>query len=480
MIPTNEVRETLGQATAMPEWLSRQDMDQSAWVVQPGRPVRGDAWTNLSERLMRVPFGNDEASRVVRAHEMMHAKVSPQNWDAMASLGIPHAVIAAAEEYRVNSLVGVAGFDLNNLTDGSERTTGKRRAESGDWNGMVLDICAMAGTASIKEYIKGVKSENPELALAAKEVEKAVVGKWKSIAGRGRYALKPKQVAEIVGSTTPTANGLNQGFSDFTVPLARLLESLMTKPDTEDRGDDECDGEGSIPDAEEIKQAAKAGERGQFAQLIFDKDVVLSRRVDGRLGRKRVATNMGRNPRRIHRMLTDSNRRVFDRVAKGRGGVVLIDQSGSMHLGESDIWSILEAAPGCTIIGYSHKSGTTDQPNIWVLAENGKVCEAVRKGSGGNGVDGPAVRYAARKRRKSDPLIWVCDGYVTDGKGDRNLPNLNSECALLVVQHGIHMVKNPAEAVKALQRVATGQRLEVRAVGNVASAPEWKGHGREE
>lgn len=466
--------------TAMPEWLSRRDRQAGAWTVQPGAPVRGDAWTNIQDRVMRVPVGGDETSRVVRAHEMMHAKVSPTDLQqAVEHTGIDPTVIRAAEEYRVNCLVASAGFDLSMLSDGSEKVWGQRRAEAGDWNGMVNDIAALAGTKAAKDFIRGVKGVNPDMGESIKEVEKAIVNRWKALHGKGARRLSTEAVAATVGSTKDVGNGMNSGFYDFTVPLARLLESLMIRPDGSDEGDpfDEGDeGEGNAPDANEIKQAAKAGERGQFAQLIMDRDVVLSRRVDGRLGRKRVATNTGRNPRRIHRMLTDPNRRVFDRMSKGRGGVVLIDQSGSMRLTDADVWSILEAAPGCTIIGYSHAKGTANEPNCWVLAENGKVCEQVRAGRGGNGVDGPAVRFAARKRKKGDPFVWVCDGYVTDGKSDHNLPNLNAECAELVIKHGIHMVKTPVEAVKALQQVAGGQRLRTYAVGNVATAPVWRNH----
>ena len=54
--------------------------------------------------------------------------------------------------------------------------------------------------------------------------------------------------------------------------------------------------------------------------------------VQGAIGKKRVASQVGRNPRRISRILTDPERRIFDKKVRSGGGVVLIDCSGSMDL----------------------------------------------------------------------------------------------------------------------------------------------------
>ena len=190
-------------------------------------------------------------------------------------------------------------------------------------------------------------------------------------------------------------------------------------------------------------------------------------RVAGRMGRKRSATNIGVNPRRIHRYLVDPERRIFDRRIKGIGGVVLIDQSGSMALNDKDIWDIINASPGCTIIGYSHSSHS--KYNCWVLAEDGKVVSEVREGNGGNGVDGPALLYAIKRRKKGDPLIWVCDGYVT-GRGDEHTYELAAWCAKVVANHKVHMVEDVPEAVEALKQVRDGRKLPMRMVGAVQSA----------
>jgi hypothetical protein len=470
---------------AMPEWLARRDATAGAWVVEQGQPVRGDAWTNNVERVMRVPVGADEQSRLIRAHEMMHARVSPFDMSAAQEYGLSIETIKCAEEYRVNTLVGVAGFDLENLTDGSETTWGKRHAESKDWNAIVTSVAVLAGTKGCADFLRGIRTVNGDLAKAAREVEKAVIDQFTRIArrhvyarGRGRKAItqaSKEAAAREVGSTVLTPNGLPEGFVTFTIPLARMLEGMMIQdndgvPDPENGGEIESP---EIPTPEDIKDIGKIGEAGHFAPLLLDTDVVLSRRVDGRIGKRRVASNVGRNPRRMSRMLTDPERRVFDKKIRGKGGMVVIDQSGSMALTEEKLWAIIQAAPGCTIIGYSHRPGHSTTPNVWVLADRGKVCDTVRRGNGGNGVDAPALRFAATKRRSSEPFIWVCDGYVTDGKEDKSYPNLNEECARLVVRHGIHMVQNVEEATSALSKVVRNN-LPAKAVGYVVGTAAWR------
>lgn len=465
----------------MPEWLARRDREMGAWTVQVGAPVRGDAWTNLTDNVMRVPVGNDGASRVIRAHEMVHARISPQHLiDHETRFGVSDAAIRAAEEFRVNTLVGAAGFNLDDLRDGSETQWGKRRAEANDWNGMVVDIAAMAGTKAATDYIRGVKSVNEDMSKAIREVEKAIVNEFTKIArmyvttrGRGRKAITDAartKAAQHIGNTDADhgCEDLPKGYVNFTIPLARMLENMLIHPEGETGSDPE-----EAPTAEEVKDALKTSS-GKWAPMILDRDVVLGRRISGRLGRKRVAAATGKNPRRIDRMLVDPERRIFDRKVKGTGGIVVIDQSGSMHLSESDLWKIIEAAPGCTIIGYSHQPGSKDIPNVWVLAERGKVCDAIREGNGGNGVDGPAIKFAATKRRTGEAFIWVCDGMVTT-ESDGHSPALDNKAAALVIKHGIHMVYNVDGAIKALETAQT-KRLPTQAVGNVACTPVWRDH----
>jgi hypothetical protein len=442
---------------AMPEFIQRNDQAPRAWTVEQGQPLRGDAWTDMRAAKMRVPYGADETSRVVRAHELMHAKVSPLNREAMEAVGVRWDCIVAAEEFRVNSLIGQQGFNIDALADGSESSTGKLLGETGDWNSVVRFMASTAGTKAGSDFLRGLKSTNPVFAENARGIQKILKRELKRF-------LKPG--TSYMASTTEK-DGLPIGFTRFTVPIAKILEKLLIPEGGVGEPDEFATEE--IPDVAKIAK----GEFGQFAKLIEDK-LPKPNSVDGRLGRKRVATNIGRNPRRMHRMLTDPDKRVFDRRARGRGGIVLIDQSGSMRLDEKDLWAIIEHAPGCVIIGYSHATGSTTVPNVWVLAERGRVVSEVRSGNGGNGVDGPAIRFALAKRRANEPFVWVCDGHVTDGAGDDFYMNLGEECAQLVVKNGIHMVASPYDAVESLKRVARGERLKAQVCGDIARTKAWR------
>lgn len=456
---------------AMPEFIAnRKDIPARTWEVEQGTPARGDAWTDLDNARMRVPYGDDETSRVIRAHELMHARVSPIEGGgcvkAFPELN-PRSVIAA-EEFRVNTLLKRAGFDTDELRDGSEFRSGELLAERGDWDGSVISVGTMAGTKACADFLRGVKKVDQDWAKALREVEKSLVN-------------AAKKVPTKYLSNTDLRDGYPRGFKEWTKQFADILKvahDLGSRPKIDEDGNvseeesEEIDGE-KMKDALGKKPKGKATGSG-FAELVLDV-LPLTRRVGGHFGRKRVATNTGRNPRRINRMLTDPQRRVFDRTIKGSGGVVLIDQSGSMHLSDKDLWSILEAAPGCTVIGYSHDPGSVNVPNVWVLAEDGKVCEKIRGGNGGNGVDGPALDFAIKKRKKGEALIWLCDGVVTAGRDDSFHRSLAEECAEKVVRHNVYMTDDVNETVEALEKVKKGGRLPAKANGHIESTSVFRG-----
>ena len=472
--PTGQGANDKGMATegvAMPEFLSRRDRSTEAWTVEQGAPVRGEAHTNLTDRVMRVPFGNSPAARVIRAHEMIHAKVSP--------LAVPSSIVVdgvvvgdeairAAEEVRVNGLVKAAGFDIDLLTDGSERSTGKRIAEMGltdGWNHAVTFGSALIGTKALTAFLGGVSAGDKEMG----ELLKATIKEIKKTHTRlgKRYGRKATASTEL--ARYPDGTELPQGFHNVALPLAVAIQLAMVSSSEDSQpGDIESD----------IRRRVESSGRGSWALPIIRKDLLLTQHVNGRIGRKRIASQTGTNPRRLDRMLTDPERRVFDRRSRGKGGIVLIDQSGSMRLSNTEIDAMVAEAPGCVIIGYSHAPGSTAIPNIWVIANRGKVCEQIPGGNGGNGVDGPAIRFALTHRRTGEPFVWVCDGFVTDSKDELG-QHLTNECAELVMKHRIHMVAEADEAISALRR-ARNSRLPVRAVGRIAESTPWQNQGEYE
>ncbi|HEY5263252.1 MAG TPA: hypothetical protein VIJ08_03180, partial [Acidimicrobiales bacterium] len=71
-----------------PELVTGRDdgFGDARWTVKPGSTRRGEASCNLTERILEVPLGLDATSRVVRAHELMHARVSPHRIEHVGGL----------------------------------------------------------------------------------------------------------------------------------------------------------------------------------------------------------------------------------------------------------------------------------------------------------------------------------------------------------------------------------------------------------
>jgi hypothetical protein len=193
------------------------------------------------------------------------------------------------------------------------------------------------------------------------------------------------------------------------------------------------------------------------------KEQNLTRHVPGGLGKKRIASNMGRNPRRLSRLLTDPQRRIFDRKVKGDGGVVLIDYSGSMSLSTSEVLEIMDAAPGCTVACYSTNDWDRDgKPNLWVLGAGGRMTTAIPRSRVGNGVDHPALVWAIeQRRRRNEPVIWVTDGGVV-GPGQGYRDQLAMQC-IKTVQRSDVLIRNSVEnAVELLADIARRKQVKQR------------------
>ena len=194
----------------------------------------------------------------------------------------------------------------------------------------------------------------------------------------------------------------------------------------------------------------------QWAELKVRK-LNLTRHAPGGLGRKRRATDMGRNPRRIGNALADPQKRIFDSTKKGNGGVVIIDGSGSMALTTEDIVKIVDSAHGATVAVYSTDSANV-KDNLLILAEKGKMVQELPPRSGGNGVDAPALKWGiGQKQHAKAPVVFVTDGMVHGiNQGYEDL--LAMDCINLVLRNNVVVRKNVAEAVKALDEIKAGRK----------------------
>lgn len=416
-------------ATVYPELVhGRQDgFEQGAWQVESGTTSRGGASCNLTERILRVPAGDDDVSRVVRAHELMHIRISPFRSDHVPlDSEVSERALECAEEFRVNFLLGALGFDTSLLSDGSERPGGHRLATMGQWDEAVCFYLAVLGTGAESPYLRGIRSAQPSWPAALRALKKRVLG------------IVGELECERIADTDLNDEGLPRGFHEVSMPIARLVSRSMSAEPPQN-------AESLRVFRRSLEPGARRAPSGNFASLVFDESITyVIRPRRGAHRRSRPATS-GTVMRYPSRLLSDPMQRAFARKSSAPGGVIVIDQSGSMDVTVEELERLLASAPDAVIVGYSHRPGDVGRtPNVWILARHGRVAREARSGNVGNGVDGPVLRWALRIARPGEPVVWVTDGQVTDSH-DHPCHSLSVECARLVRRHRIRLVRDLSE-----------------------------------
>ncbi len=414
----------------------------AAWTVKPGSTRRGEASCNLTERILEVPLGHDATSRVVRAHELMHARVSPHVIGHFGVLDeISPRALECAEELRINTLIARLHFDVALLRDGSEKHGAQRIAESGDWSEAICFLMAVLGTGGEKEYLAGIRKIEPTWMPGLRAVRKRALG------------LMDALTSEALGATRWNEEQLPSGYANATVVLARILtQSMVARPPK------------SPEELRAFRRSLEPGGRrpptGRFAPLTFDQTVGMSPRPRGAGVRHARPATSGSTMRYPSRLLTDDRKRAFAQRSTFHGGIVIIDQSGSMDIDDASLSSLLARAPDALVVGYSHRPGDHGStPNVWLLADRGAVATTIPSGNIGNGVDGAVLEWALRRRRGSEPIVWVTDGQVTDSH-DHPDDRLTKQCAELVRLHRIRLVRELGDAGRALSWGRTTDRAQ--------------------
>lgn len=481
--PTLADKAGVGTNAPVPEIIGRADIPHGRWTVENCRPVRGEPMTSLDERTMLSPHGDDEVARCIRAHELMHSKVSPnaEQMQAFIDRGIASATaMTVVEELRVNFLCEQAGFEVRtHLTDGSELASGEALAKSGDWAGAVAMCMATANTAGHKAFLTGIRRHNRAWGDALLDIGKRAVREMKKAHRTG--TLASTQVYDGVApygftNTERLAEWLDR-LASFPPPVARKKPpkgKTGTGADKEGEGKTgEQEGETGSESEPTGKTEGEEGDRkgnphgkvdpAEYGGAVRWEELVVSheplpRHHKGSLGRKRIATNVGIRPRRMHRYMTDPAKRVFDKTVRGSGGVVIVDASGSMSITTEQIVSILENAPGATVLIYSDRYRGNGSPNAWVVADKGRMVENVEyiDYGHGNGVDYPAIEWGVRHRQsRNTPIVWVTDGGVC-GARDGFSDLLAMQCINYARQNGYIVVPDVDEAIEQLRMLRIG------------------------
>lgn len=162
--------------------------------------------------------------------------------------------------------------------------------------------------------------------------------------------------------------------------------------------------------------------------------------------RKWTMRDEGVIPKGIHRWSVDG--RIFAQpVHKDHGYAVLIDCSGSMSWSPKDLEAILEKAPATTVALYS-ASGNSGI--LRIVSKGGKRAQDsfIRPpDGGGNGIDGPALRWLAKQKGLK---IWLSDGHVT-GISDGGSRTLFEDASAVVKKGRIMQTFDAEETIKVVR-----------------------------
>jgi len=443
------------------------------WEVQQTVGEYG-VGVDFAAGVLAVPLSGDSWSQQLKMRALIEARISPMSGDVYKTMaeqykssGITEAILRTAEQARVNAVakpfLEAKGVDTNDIL-GSEKKRGVQLATGKSmqhWDEAVAFTAQHHGTKGFDSFASGVRSVNPEwserLRKLAKRLDRVLTGSPSYLGNTDPYhyaddVVAPRGFNHTVRAAQEIAEYASAGMKapesvvrERTEREEKRAEEYGEAPTPSDRGKlspDDAPLEDELPDDFEFP----TDDRGQFAELRIDDTLQLTTEVEGYMKRRRRPAQFGRSIGNISRLYTDPERRIFSVKRKVRGGIVIIDISGSMCLSQSDIEAIVEAAPAATILAYSHCG--EDEPNAWIFARRGwRVAEIPRVGGRGNGVDGPVLTWAINQRAPGEDIVWVCDGYVTT-KNDGSSDALTIQCAQLVKKHRMIMIPSVEEAVK--------------------------------
>ena len=127
-----------------------------------------------------------------------------------------------------------------------------------------------------------------------------------------------------------------------------------------------------------------------------------------------------------------------------------------MDFTKKQIRTILEAAPGVTVLAYTDRGD--DGVNAWVLADKGRMVDELPDMCHGNGVDLPAIEWGvAHKQRPNSPVIWVSDGGVCGpNQGFSNA--LAMQCIKYCVKNRVIVVPHLDDALIQLNNMKRGMK----------------------
>jgi hypothetical protein len=431
-------------------------IDGLPWTVTEGAPIgHVDGTTDLSGRTMRVLHRTSHAARWVAQHELGHARWTPRASEprkvAKANPPASENDVQIMEDCRILSLLRDAG-----LAQIPRHTAEEIAAQALDW---FERADAMPGTPFRPQILLApyamlclqslavptVGSPSLDLTPAGQEVKLL----------RHHLTRLAKDAADAAGRDADADVGALHAVLNHALDIATSAASMLRPARRPGSGRVRLPFRAVGPaaayfrrrltDAQDIPPGNRIGcgrSRDNRQSLRWGKletmpALPMTEHAAATAAQRRtLAVPAGSRLGQIRRSLTDGRcyRRTVQRLAKG--GTVLIDTSGSMHLDPEQVHAVLAALPAATVAIYS---GTNDKGTVSIIAKGGKCASAdaianrIEDAGTGNIVDGPALRWLATQ---AEPRLWVCDGIVT-GCGDAAAAHLDDEAGAIVARHRI-------------------------------------------
>lgn len=445
--------------------------------------ITGDEWhvleptdsnptprTDNLNKQMYVPMDREcercgiNHSRLIRRHELGHAKWSPKTIGKLPN-GVRSDAVEALEEVRINYRLGrYAKLPINDYLVCPDYL--ELNVNNLVFHNSVADIILYLLDAW--SYVDG--SDGINFAKSVQILRDAIDVNNKDISMLRKAELKfalnvardyIAQMQRHKWNTPPSYRKVQK----LAETLSVILNAFIDKPKPEDvknipmpsNGEGEGEESESEDEGEKLDGSVSALEQRMRRELMEEMmysstrgigywgemeihNPALTVNLQGRLKNSRQyrASDYGYNPKYINRYCID--KKIFKQKQRVKGGTILIDASGSMSFSGSDILEVMKILPAVNIAMYNGKFGRTG--DLRIIAKNGMRVDdkyLAKYTGGGNLVDGPALRWLATMPARR---IWVSDMQVFGASGDTSGFNLLKECYDICTANKIINLKN--------------------------------------
>lgn len=425
-----------------PEWLStRRDENPDRWQGSTALPLIAATLADARSGIVRATTDPSEIGELLRTYALVQARYGIvdllDDADALSPLEREHYSIAHQ-------------FWLQELTN---RATESKVADWNDGTGaaMARSISTLDDPLDIFDAaLPHLMTGNMNAITRAIKDEDAVNALRK---------LKRIVTRRLIDAPPPSTTRANQ--SDGSVERTDTRQVWRIAHEIENARADLKNARArrritSGDDGNEIGGNKTPRHDGSIWHEVKHSPNRLTRPHVGKIGAKRSPSDTGRTIRRPDRALTDPARRIFDRRARSKNALVILDMSGSMNYTTADLDRLIELARGAVVVGYSN---TGYAYNFHLLARDGMRVDELPEHGGSNGLDGTALTYAVAKYRKNatTPIVWVSDGEV-NGLQHASTPELAADMIERLRATGAHHVVTADAAIELLERMAQGHR----------------------